>query len=399
MSTEEEIFKNSKEIYLLCFGNMYLHPKDIDLEKIEHYYQVIPWAAIPKEIDYHPYKIEDVIECFKPSPKVNSINLIRKESVKWKSIVLEPVFHWFFSPLLKITLKIPIKNQLYTTHMIQNFGKRVEAIDEFNVFYDGCNFLIYSRIKNYNKIFPGPRDIRDFLEESLQKKFNVETIPPCPLRENYIIFILDEKFNIKNYDKTFRSRTRSKNTYILLKEDELEDIDLYIERLFTNSHMFLDCFYACKNILDGLETYGTKMHRVNLQTIEILKTYKSTKSYHILKRLGLKNELENKILDFYKSLCEYNICLTLIQEGREDFKKDIQEYDLFNLNKDIYMSEFEYRDINIDLLQNNIKYIENIIEKSFSWRLLFTSAIIAALTSILIKFGPTIIKYLFSFSQ
>lgn len=166
-----------------------------------------------------------------------------EKEIKYQVLNFDPVLRYRFYPPIKLEINIPIKNQETTKLVKRVIGDRVEASSHFTVFYDGCNYIITTKVKDIDKFHSVSPDVRDFLINLLNENFKMEMIPPSPMRECYYLLFLSDislREEIEKYLKRFLP-----NKYFIFKEEKKRKMkNKILSTLLIRSQSFLGVFYA-----------------------------------------------------------------------------------------------------------------------------------------------------------
>jgi len=387
----EKVKKRIRGIYLVKFGNLYIHSKDEKIPEVEHCYSVRPWVGVPQKGKPPPFGMEQLISCFEKYPQVEKVTFVggkKKQQIEWIVCFFDPHIHYHFKPVLKLNLNIPFKNQEFARSEKERTGDHVEPLTKFTVFYNGSNYLITAKVRDITKRHIVV-DVRELLFDMLNERFAVESTPPNPMRENfYFIFLSDVKE--MNVPKIIVKR----NDVIIFRKDS-KNKDIIFSNLLLDSDPFLEVFYAGSMIAQNLRSKYIELLKLHMDMQERDKELLTIPTHSFFKRRKIRKTIERLILDHYRIILDFYVCSNLIQEAKLSVKELSMSLPHFSKIVDrMIKADFEYYPLDINLYNACLQYTKEIMERSFSWRLAIYAAIFGTISSLLVNYGKDIINFL-----
>lgn len=383
--------QNRRKVNRTQFGNLYLYSKDSKIPEVDHCYSVTPWVATPKE-NKEPFDLQELLRCIRNCPQVEKADFANPADTKWEGNAFDPHIRWHFKPPIVIELNIPFKDQTIAQMEIRDLDLQAEELSRFTVFYDGSCYMIVAKAEDMKKRFLSAPDVRDFLTNLLGEKFKTEEIPPSPLQQKYyLLFLSGKKEDIPD------GVIETKNWRRLLvpqPESRISEKEKVLLTMFSSSRRFLDVFYAGCMIAQNMERKYTQLFKTHVKIQDTSLKFLGTPSYHLLKKRKMREELEKSMIEHYKIILDYAICLNLIKESKNTIT-ELAQHSVFSRTSGQLIEIFlRYYHMDSESFTSCLEYTKQIVERSFSWRLASYAVVFGGISALIVQYGPTAIDML-----
>ena len=355
---------------------------------------------IPKEEIKTEKLIDEIRERLNQSPifrKVEVLHLLPTKAYNTLAIermtgpsssVLEAVK---FTPLVRCTLVLPIKNQEDSLEAIDLQGNEiVDTTTNFEILYDGSIYAIIREIDLKKRFHPGVYDIRDTFMETIQNEpfWKRKEIPPNPLRQDFIfVFLVEDQQTKELIGRTFKKRNIM---YSLLSSPSSGDFTKIIGSSFQKGSFGMTAFYTTlsrRMSLDKLADDLTKVHHSIQSTIKKLSKLWYFNIYGHYKE---SKRLEKLVFQHYLLILNYTNELEGFKKEAMQIK-DMIEDSMFRILEDEFLDELKPREVDIDTFSKCIEYAQEVAGKSYTTKITILSAVLGVIGAIM---GTLILHYL-----
>lgn len=300
-----------------------------------------PWKEL--EINLEKEK-EDILSILKKEPLVSKIYPLENDTN------IKKLFsHSLFGEPIKFKIKLPSKNQ-EISEKYYHYDKIYEAVEDFNVIFDGNLFAVYQEIHPTKIDFLGAPDLREKLYDMFREIYpKLTIIPPTPFRENFV-------YLVSYSDNELQDEIEKNELDFIFPLDEV-DFEKKIYSLFKYNEIYLRNIYYTHRL-------STKINRISS---DIVYSQKKLNQFYA-------DVINTKYIDFFNydkkrsvKLQAQNLCELLLDYvlAVNEFEVDLSNT-IHHLNKEAYFEKYmeelknevnEYTKIDVDVM---FKYIENI---------------------------------------
>lgn len=274
-----------------------------------------------------------------------------------------------------LSFVVPKRKQKNYLHHCDYFGEKgIENSENFNVIYDGSNYVYYRECDLSQIYHQGGPDARDELISTLTPEFELVRSAPNPLREDFFLIVTPHA----KKEKVIYDLDKNRVYFIL---DKKTDIDQFLAEFLHHEEFFLHRFYETSNLASKLDMINYVFGENYTHIFDLLAKLDRTNYFNIFEKYQITKRIKKEFSLLYNLIGKHKMKEEELSQNIKIFSED-DNYSLLEPLKYILKKDLEYTQLHPDIFLQNLQIIRYTIEdyqKSYHLIITILFSIISAI--------------------